>query len=127
MDPKKQVISITTGTMVRALAVGAAALVLWRLWTLALLLLSAIVIASAAEPGVQFFIRRKFPRALAVVLVYVLVIALLAILVWFFIPPMLSEASISVLTAASAALYTECKAPVTIRRLRHTAPQAMHT
>jgi len=94
MDVQKHIVSVTTGTMVRTLAVAAAALILWRLWTLVLLLLSAIVIASAAEPGVQFFVKRKFPRALAVVLVYILVIALFAALIWFFIPPMLTEASI---------------------------------
>lgn len=85
-------ISISTGTMVRALVVIAAAYAVWQLSTLVLLLLSAIVIASAAEPGVEFFLKRKFPRALAVVSVYALVLALLIALVWFFVPPMLAEA-----------------------------------
>jgi predicted PurR-regulated permease PerM len=93
MDPKKQVISITSGTMVRALFIGAAALALWQLSTLVLLLLAAIVIASAAEPGVSFFMRYRFPRPLAVVSVYLLVLAAVAALIWFFVPPMLSEAS----------------------------------
>lgn len=93
MDPKKVAVSITSGTMIRVLVVAAAAFALWQLSTLVLLLLSAIVIASAAEPGVQFFMKRKFPRPLAVVSVYALVLALLAALVWFFVPPMLSEAS----------------------------------
>jgi len=93
MDPKKQTISITSGTMIRALVVAAAAFALWQLSTLVLLLLAAIVIASAAEPGVQFFMRYRFPRPLAVVSVYAFVLAGLASLVWFFIPPMLAEAS----------------------------------
>lgn len=85
-------ISISTGTMVRVLLVAAAAYAVWQLSTLVLLLLSAVVIASAAEPGVEFFLKRKFPRALAVVSVYALVLALLIALVWFFVPPMLAEA-----------------------------------
>jgi len=74
------------------IVIGAAAYALWQLSTLVLLLLSAIVIASAVEPGVEFFTKRKFPRALGVVLVYALLFALIAALVWFFIPPMLNEA-----------------------------------
>jgi len=79
--------------MIRVLVVAAGAFALWQLSTLVLLLLAAIVIASAAEPGVAFFMRYKFPRPLAVVSVYALVLAGLAALVAFFVPPMLSEAS----------------------------------
>jgi predicted PurR-regulated permease PerM len=93
MDSKKLTISITSGTMIRALVIAAAAFALWQLSTLVLLLLAAIVIASAAEPGVQFFMRYRFPRPAAVVSVYALVLAALASLVWFFVPPMLAEAS----------------------------------
>ncbi len=89
---KGYVISVSSGTMVRVLVIAAAAWALWQLSTLVLLLLSAIVIASAAEPGVEFFKKYKFPRPLAVVSVYALVLACLIALVWFFIPPMLSEA-----------------------------------
>lgn len=93
MDPKKLSVSITSGTMIRALLIGAAALALWHLSILVLLLLAAIVIASSAEPGVQFFMRHRFPRPAAVVSVYALVLAVVAGMIWFFVPPMLAEAS----------------------------------
>jgi len=93
MSLEKQTISITTGTIVRVLVVAAAAYAVWQLSTLVLLLLSAIVIASAVEPGVQSFMRWKFPRPLAVLSVYASVTAVLAALTWFFIPPMLMEAT----------------------------------
>lgn len=93
MTPQKQVISITSGTMIRAILVGAAAVALWQLSTLVMLLLAAIVIASAAEPGVEFFLKRKFPRPLAVVCLYASVILIVAAMVWFFVPPMLVEAT----------------------------------
>lgn len=79
--------------MIRALLIGAGAVALWQLSTLVLLLLAAVVIASAAEPGVQFFLKRKFPRPAAVVSVYACVIAVVAALIGFFVPPMLAEAS----------------------------------
>ena len=92
---EKQVISISSGTMIRVLVIVAATYALWQLSTLVLLLLAAIVIASATEPGVEFFMKRRFPRPLAVVSVYVLLIAAFATLIWFFIPPLLDEALIA--------------------------------
>lgn len=85
-------ISISTGTILRVVVILVGMYALWQLSTLVLLLLSAVVIASSVEPGVEFFIKKKFPRALAVISVYALVIAALALLVWFFVPPMLDEA-----------------------------------
>lgn len=87
----KQVIAISTGTVIRIVVVLAAVYAVWQLSTLVLLLLSAIVIASAVEPGVEFFMKYKAPRPLAVVSVYALVLAVLATLVWFFVPPLLDE------------------------------------
>lgn len=92
MGPQQHSISVTSGTMIRAAVIVAAAWALWHLSTLVLMLLSAIVIASAVEPGVEFFLKRKFPRPLAVVLVYALIIAFVVLLVWFFVPPILTEA-----------------------------------
>lgn len=92
MEGEKQIISISTATLVKVLVIAAATYALWQLSTLVLILLSAIVIASAVEPGVAFFTKRKFPRALGVVSVYAILIALLAALIWFFVPPMLDEA-----------------------------------
>ncbi len=89
---KKHTITISFGGLLRIVIVAAAVWAAWQLSTLVLLLLSAIVIASAAEPGVEFFMKYKFPRPLAVVSVYATVLACLIALVWFFIPPMLEEA-----------------------------------
>ena len=86
-------VSVSTGTMFRVLIIAAFAYAVWQLSTLVLLLLSAIVIASAAEPGVVALMKYKAPRPLAVVAIYAGVLALLGALVWFFVPPTLSEAS----------------------------------
>lgn len=89
---EKGAIAISTGTVIRVVVILAGAYALWQLSTLVLLLLSAIVIASAVEPGVEFFMKYKAPRPLAVVSIYVVVLALFAALVWFFVPPLLDEA-----------------------------------
>ena len=89
---KRTYISITTGTFIRALCVGAAAYILWVLRDLILLVITAIVIATAIEPGVMFFLKRKIPRALSVLFMYLLVLGSLFSLIYFFLPPILADA-----------------------------------
>jgi predicted PurR-regulated permease PerM len=85
-------ISITTGTFIRALIVGAVAYALWILHSLILLVLTAVVIASAIEPGVAYMVRHRIPRVLSVLLMYLTVFGSLFAVVYFFIPPILNDA-----------------------------------
>lgn len=84
-------IVITSGTFIRAIVIGAIAYAVWLLHALVLLVLTAIVIASAIEPGIVGLMRRKFPRILAVLLMYVTVFGSLILSVYFFLPPILSD------------------------------------
>lgn len=86
-------ISITPGTVFTALFIIAGAYVLWLLRDLALLVITAIVIASAIEPGIVFFIRWRVPRFVAALLVYVLVFGSIFTLLYFFFPPIIADAA----------------------------------
>ncbi|MES2225409.1 MAG: AI-2E family transporter [Patescibacteria group bacterium] len=85
-------ISITSGTFIRAIIIAAAAYAIWTLRSLALLVLTAVVIASAIEPGVAYLVRHKFPRVLAVLFMYVVVFGSFFGIIYFFLPPILSDA-----------------------------------
>lgn len=86
------VISVSTGTFVRAIVIAAITYALWTLRGLVLLVLTAIVIASAIEPGVASLTRRKIPRVLSVLLMYVAVFGSVFAIFYFFIPPILNDA-----------------------------------
>lgn len=86
-------VSITSGTIVTALFIMAGAYLFWLLRDLTLLVLTAIVIASAIEPGVAFFIRHRIPRFLAALLVYILVFGSVFSLLYFFFPPIVADAA----------------------------------
>ncbi len=86
-------VSITPGTIVTTLFIIVGAYVLWLLRDLALLVITAIVIASAIEPGIVFFIRRRIPRFIAALLVYVLVFGSIFALLYFFFPPIIADAT----------------------------------
>ncbi len=86
-------ISITSGTLIKAIVIGVAAYLVWILRDLLLLILTAIVIASAIEPGVVFFTRHRIPRLLAVLLMYLIVFGSFFTIIYFFLPPLLADAS----------------------------------
>ncbi len=85
-------VNITTGTIFTVLLVGILAAVLFYLRGLVLIVLTAIVIASAIEPAVHALMRRGLPRLLAVLMMYLIVAAGFFSLVFFFVPPILGDA-----------------------------------
>ncbi len=86
-------VTITPSTIASAVLVIVGAYVVWLLRDLALLVLTAIVIASAIEPEIAFFIRHRVPRFFAAILVYVLVFGSVFALLFFFFPPIISDAA----------------------------------
>ncbi len=104
----KKLIAITPGTLVTVLVVAVSAFALWILRDLLLLVLAAVVIASAIEPGVQFFIRHRLPRILSVLLMYVAVFGSVATIAYFFLPPIIDDLQGLV---ASAPQYVQALAP----------------
>lgn len=86
-------INITSGTFVKALLIMAGAYLFWLLRDLVLLVLTAIVIASAIEPGVLFLVRRRIPRFISVLILYVTVFGSLFVLLYLFLPPIISDAA----------------------------------
>jgi predicted PurR-regulated permease PerM len=84
-------ISFTSGTLVKGIIILALAWLLWVLRDVALIVLTAIVIASAVEPGVRVFTRRRVPRVLSVLSVYLLLFAVFAVLFYFFFPSVLED------------------------------------
>jgi predicted PurR-regulated permease PerM len=86
-------VAITPSTIATAVLVVAGAYAFWLLRNLFLLVLTAIVIASAIEPQIAFFIRRRIPRFFAAILVYVLVFGSLFILLYYLLPPIIGDAA----------------------------------
>lgn len=98
-------ITITTGTIVKTLVILVMAYAIWSLRDLVLLVLTAIIIASAIEPGVAFFVRHRLPRVAAVTFMYLAVFGSLFGVVYAFFPPILDDAQ-SFLSAAPQYLNT---------------------
>lgn len=84
-------ISISTGTMVRAVLVILSVFLLWFLRDLLLVILTAIVIASFMESSVPLFEKIGINRIFGIVLVYVFSLLILAGAFYLFAPLLITE------------------------------------
>jgi predicted PurR-regulated permease PerM len=98
-------VSISTGTVIKTLLLILAGVLLYILRDLALIVLTAIVIASAVEPAAGWFQKRRIPRVIAVLIVYLIFFAFFFLFFYFFLPPVLSEA-VTFMTTLPAFLET---------------------
>jgi len=86
-------ITITAGAIIKAIFLVLMLYFAFLIKDLLLVLLASVVIASSVEPGARWLMKRKFPRIISVLTIYVGVILILAGLMYFFIPPLVSDTS----------------------------------
>src|SRR3989344_2148550 len=84
-------ISITTDTMVRAVLVVLCVFLLWFLRNLALIMLTAIVIASFVESVVPYFRKAGINRVFGIVILYIASLLTLAGAFFLFAPLLITE------------------------------------
>lgn len=89
--PEGKTISITSGTIIKALVILGGAWLLWYLRDLVLIVITAVVIASAMEPAVRALNSWKIPRLASVISLYVLVIGSIISLFYLFVPTILAD------------------------------------
>lgn len=119
-------ITITPGSIIVTVLILIGFAALYVLRDLALLVITAIVLASAVEPGIQFFMRRvRLPRVLAVLAMYLIVFGLIFGAIYFFLPPVLDEAQAFL---ALLPQYLETiELPSTIQQTAFLAQEAQST
>ncbi len=84
-------ISITTGTMVRAVLVALGVFLAWYLRDLLLVVLTSIVIASFVESTVPYFKKAGIGRVFGIVILYFVSLLILAGLFYLFVPLLITE------------------------------------
>jgi predicted PurR-regulated permease PerM len=81
-------IEFTPSTVVKTLIILFLTYLLFVLRDLFLIILTSVVIASAVEPATRWFIKKRIPRPLAVILIYLSVIFGIASLITVVLPPL---------------------------------------
>jgi predicted PurR-regulated permease PerM len=87
------VVTLSSGSIVKAILFLILVGIIFVLKQLVLVLLVAIVIASSIEPGVRKLIQYHIPRALSVLIIYMLTIGIFASTLIVFLPPVLDDLS----------------------------------
>lgn len=88
-----RMIRISSDTMVRAILIALGAWILFLIRDTLLLVLVSIVLASFVEAGVRAFARYKINRTLSVPLIFTIVIGLLFLVFYMFVPIVFRELS----------------------------------
>jgi len=84
-------ITITPGTILRAILLVLLVGVLFYLKNLVLIVLTSIVVASSIEPGANWFMRFRIPRVFAVLLIYIIIFAMVFGVFYLFVPAVLGD------------------------------------
>lgn len=89
----EKIIQISAGTIFKALLIVLAFVLFYYLRDIVLVVILAVIIASAVEPGTQWFLRRRVPRVLAVLLIYSVAVMSLVIMFYFLFLPLLNQSA----------------------------------
>ena len=100
-------------TTLVVLGIVVAALALWKIRLVIALLFSAVIIAAAMRPGVEWLHRRRIPRAAGVLLHYGLLLALIAGALWLIVPQALDQVTTAL--SPSGSNSARGRAPVRAR------------
>ncbi len=90
-EHKHVTVSISVMSIIRILLLGLLALFLYYIRDIILVVLVAVVIASAIEPGTKLLVKRKFPRVLAVITIYSIIIILVVALSYLVLPTLIKD------------------------------------
>jgi predicted PurR-regulated permease PerM len=93
MESKEHSLSISLGSIFNFFLVLIGLYCLYILKDLVLVVLMSIVIASSVEPMAKWFVRKKIPRILGVIVVYLTVALILGFSLFYLLLPLLSESS----------------------------------
>jgi predicted PurR-regulated permease PerM len=89
--PNEKIIQINSGTIIRAILIVLGFVAVYYLSDVFMVVLLAIIIASAIEPGTQWFMRRRVPRVLAVLFIYSTAVIILVGMFYFLFLPLLNQ------------------------------------
>lgn len=105
-------LDLSTKIIIKVLAVVLGLWFLWIVRDILLILLFAIVLASAMEPLVDYLKVRKIPRVLTVLVVYILVIGTFSYVIFLVTPPVISQAKLAIAHLPEYVSYIQKQFPL---------------
>lgn len=81
----------STKIILKVIFAGLVLAFFWVIRDIILMLLLALILASAMDPMVDYFSKHKIPRVVSVLTVYVLVLGLFGLIIYLIVPPVLDQ------------------------------------
>ena len=94
MEPNNQKITfdISLAAILKVVGVVGALVFLYLVRDIAIIFIVALLLSTLINPVADWFARHRIPRALAVLLIYIVLIGILALIVTILIPPLVQQA-----------------------------------
>ena len=105
-------IHISNSTIVRFFLIVVLLAALYYLSDVLLVVVAAVIIASAVEPVIQYLQRFKLNRVVGAVIVYLVLAALLATIIIFFMPVIINDIATFINSAPKTISFTELWSPI---------------
>ncbi len=94
MENKNITINISTATLLKAIGIILALAIFWFIRDIILIVFISIIMAAVIEPSVNNLEKRRIPRWLSVIFIYIILFLLFALTVRMIIPPIIEQISI---------------------------------
>lgn len=86
-----QTVNISTMSVIKIILIILGLIFIYFIRDIILILFLSIVLASALDPWVSWFERRKLPRVIGVLIIYVILISLISAIIVLVVPPLTSQ------------------------------------
>ena len=90
---KETTVVITAGTIFKTLLIIGFFILLYVVRDVVMVVIAAVIIASAIEPGTKWLVKRRIPRVVSGIIIYLGLFVVIAGLFYIFLPPILVETS----------------------------------
>ncbi len=91
MEERNTTVTISTLSILKVLAILLTVWFLFAVRDILLLLLISIIISSAIDPVADYLAKKRIPRGISVLLVYILFVGMLSLVVYMLIPPIADQ------------------------------------
>jgi len=91
MPQNSSTINISSVTFIKLLVIFLAVAFLYMIKEVIALIFISLVLASAFDPWVDWFYKRKIPRGLAIIIIYIILFAVVSTVIILIVPPITKE------------------------------------
>lgn len=92
-DTKKIIFDVSTASIIKVALVILALIFLYLIRDIVIIFIVALILATLINPLADWFAKKRIPRALAVLLIYIVLIGIISVIITMLVPPLIEQSS----------------------------------